>query len=117
MAAQVFLLIANVGLQVDFKLKFTCSHLSGKVFPNVSMGINAHFCLKTETFLIKGTGTSILHKKQQIKIHFSSYEHEKKEKPSYINMIEQTFKSHTKHFPVVWERKEIQNVKLIFLLE
>lgn len=119
MAAQVFLLIANVWLQVDFKLKFICSDLFGKVFPNVllSMGINAHFCLKTETFLIKGTGTSILHKTSQTKIHFSYYEHEKKEKHSYINMIEQTLKSHTKHFSVVWERKEIQNVKLIFLLE
>lgn len=82
------------------------------------MGIDAHFCLKTETFLIKGTGTTILHKTRQKSKHtFPIMSMKKKEKPSYTNMIEQTLKSHTKHFSVVWERKEIQNVKLIFLLE
>lgn len=80
------------------------------------MGTDAHFCLKTETFLIKGTGTSTLHKTQQeSKYTFPIMSMEKK--LSYINMIEQTLQSHTKHFSVVWERKEIQNVKLILLLE
>lgn len=40
-----------------------------------------------------------------------------KEKPFHINTIEQTLKLHTKHFTVVWERKEIQNLKLIFLMQ